>query len=299
MEIIIPESLGRIERSSLKPDGPNVVFAADNHPSWLAQKGIAKFYSHLAENYHLTTVSFENADSGYEQKARPPARRYNRKLLREALETGSIDHPFFRAHSRQPLTYDQLIIIGATVEGHPLNIVKAIADPVLRRLSAASVGYLHTDDEVIRRSRVPDAELDALRQGRDIFFDRTLGAMEFMGESTAERLANRLPYIMDSKSFEEKEQQGQREMVREFFEAAQDLKTEDQFELLLDRMGKTGEKIGLICMGESHKEMVWRMAMERQVGYASFVPEGSEIVDPVLETAYRKGLEELIYDNSG
>lgn len=144
MEIDIPKRLGEIAVNKLK-NGKNIIFAADFHTSWHAQKNIALLYTHLADQYGLKMVSRENLEEPIEiPKSKP---RGSRTFWEGLIESGRIAS-FLGDSSGEVFHHLNLIIYSSVFLGFELNISDAGLERQITQLDLINDYYsdLNMDD---------------------------------------------------------------------------------------------------------------------------------------------------------
>lgn len=281
MKIEIPRSVGKMKDQRLKsPDsGRNIIFAADNHTSYLAQLSITRLYLYMAQNLGLTTVSFEDISQPFSLEASAGLSPQTKQMFLEGLNPKKGRHPL-KMNGEVILDYDVMIALGANVMGYPLQTIPCRDNSQADDLLEACIRHERYLDSIIEP--VSDRNRDTIMRELNARFDKVLEAVGPM----IERLDEHFPSLI-----EEFETASSVKLVKTCARIAQFLRTEDQLAMLQTYMEGNNKEIALMCMGSDHQDAFTTLTKQRGLGSAIFLPNGLSKRDALKEAIWRKEFE--------
>ncbi|MBI3103578.1 hypothetical protein HYZ05_01430 [Candidatus Daviesbacteria bacterium] len=250
MEIDIPKNLGYVEVNRLKP-GRNIIFASDNHSSYHAQVNISLLYIHLAQNYGLTMVGFENkSERRYREKGKPHTSRDTWEDVIRRKQVGR----WFDDSSASQFFHGYIIPSSAFWLGYELDSVNAGGES---QLSDLDLFYDYYSEQ---RKLNPDfGSEDALKDAYSNLDPRLQVELTELGGPTTENI-----YY---------------------------LRTKEHVLSVTHAMDEAQKTLALICRGDDHKGEFISVAESLGLGYLVFIPDGLLINDPLLTVIYAQAID--------
>ena len=246
MEIDIPQNLGLVEVNRLS-SGKNIIFAADYHISYQAQASISFLYIHLAQEYGLTLVGFENHPERQKfAKGKPHTSRtdWEGAIRRKQVGRWAGDD------SADQFSHPQIIAYSALFLGFELDLVDAGNE---RQLSNLDLVY----DYYSQKEKEPNDEADLARDLKSAYDRLDPGlqaALTIRGGASVENIRY--------------------------------LRTNEHTSAVVKAMEEAEKSLALICRGDVHKLEFISVAESLGLGYLVFVPNDLFVEDPLLTMIY-------------